>query len=135
MTSNSRIHELLQRSSLGAAGAQALIGRTAPDTAREVVARSGRRPPFVVLEGGDEKPDWQASAKCADADPDLFVAPAPTRVEIEQAKAICAQCPVREQCLQHAIEAKERFGIWGGLTPGERERFTRSAAGNRPETA
>lgn len=38
----------------------------------------------------------------------------------ERAKAVCAACPVRLQCLEQAVESGERFGIWGGLTDTER---------------
>ncbi len=36
------------------------------------------------------------------------------------AKAICARCLVRDECLNFAIENEENYGIWGGLTPKER---------------
>ena len=61
---------------------------------------------------------WTVDAACADADPDLFFGehgrPA------TEAKAICAGCPVRAECLDFALEGRERFGIWGGLTEKQR---------------
>lgn len=36
----------------------------------------------------------------------------------EQAKAICATCPVIEECREYG--QGERYGVWGGLTPKER---------------
>lgn len=36
------------------------------------------------------------------------------------AKTLCAGCPVREPCLEHALTVDEPFGIWGGQTPEER---------------
>lgn len=36
------------------------------------------------------------------------------------ARTVCATCPVRLKCLAWALEAGERFGIWGGLDPYER---------------
>ena len=39
---------------------------------------------------------------------------------ISLAKSYCEVCPIRSQCLEYAITAKEEFGIWGGLTPQER---------------
>lgn len=44
--------------------------------------------------------------------PDLFFAEAP--VDVEAAKAICGDCPVREQCLADALERREPWGVWGG---------------------
>lgn len=36
------------------------------------------------------------------------------------AKMICKRCPIQEQCLEYAIDAKEEFGIWGGTTANQR---------------
>ncbi|GAA3765752.1 WhiB family transcriptional regulator [Salinactinospora qingdaonensis] len=46
------------------------------------------------------------------SNPDLFFAEAPA--EVEAAKAVCAECPVREQCLADALERREPWGVWGG---------------------
>ena len=40
--------------------------------------------------------------------------------EIRIAKNICAECPVKRECLDYAIEANEPYGIFGGQTPSER---------------
>ena len=40
---------------------------------------------------------------------------------IEAAKSLCAECPIRAQCLQVAVETKQPLGVWGGLTPEERK--------------
>jgi WhiB family redox-sensing transcriptional regulator len=43
------------------------------------------------------------------------------------AKQICAGCPVRGDCLEHALASRElAFGIWGGLTAAERRALVRS---------
>lgn len=43
-----------------------------------------------------------------------------TRDEVAQiAKAICSKCPIRERCLDYAVQAKMK-GIWGGTTEAER---------------
>jgi WhiB family transcriptional regulator, redox-sensing transcriptional regulator len=34
---------------------------------------------------------------------------------------VCAGCPVRAACLEHALRTRERFGVWGGLTEEERQ--------------
>lgn len=36
------------------------------------------------------------------------------------AVAACRQCPASGACLDYALAADERFGIWGGTTPDER---------------
>jgi WhiB family redox-sensing transcriptional regulator len=43
----------------------------------------------------------------------------------EEAKAICAACPVRVSCLEYAITVRERDGVWGGTTERERRRIIR----------
>lgn len=66
---------------------------------------------------------WRRYARCLGADPDLFY-PA-SEEAAAAAKAICAVCPVREPCLEHAITAREKQGVWGGLTERERRRLIR----------
>lgn len=62
-------------------------------------------------------PDWRDEANCATTDPDLFVL---ERAESSApAKKICANCDVREQCLQYALTHKVS-GVYGGLTNFER---------------
>lgn len=36
-----------------------------------------------------------------------------------RAKALCADCPIRDLCLQGAKDRQEPYGIWGGLDPNE----------------
>jgi WhiB family redox-sensing transcriptional regulator len=50
---------------------------------------------------------------CRDSDPDLFF-PGPGE-SADPAKAICAACRVRAECLALARANGERFGIWGGV--------------------
>src|SRR5690606_27458602 len=45
-----------------------------------------------------------------------------------KAKSICAECEVKQQCLDYAIEMGEKFGIWGGLSELERSRERRARA-------
>jgi WhiB family redox-sensing transcriptional regulator len=42
-----------------------------------------------------------------------------------EAKAVCADCHVRVACLEHALQAREKSGIWGGATERERRRMIR----------
>ena len=48
---------------------------------------------------------------CA-GDPDLFFAESPDDVEL--AKSLCSDCPVRARCLAGAVERREPWGVWGG---------------------
>ena len=68
----------------------------------------------------EERP-WLVFGACRDADPFLFFPS--SREETDMALAICASCPVRPECLKYALEARERFGIWGGLTEKRRKKL------------
>lgn len=70
--------------------------------------------------------EWQFQGACRNADPETFFHPENERGprrrrRQEQAKAICATCPVLQQCRDHALSIREPYGIWGGMTEDERE--------------
>lgn len=72
--------------------------------------------------------DWRAGGACQSADPDLFFPIATGEVasrQIAMAQRICADCRVRQQCLDFAMRAGEMNGVWGGTTPEERIRARR----------
>lgn len=66
---------------------------------------------------------WRQRAACRGIDPDIFYPV--SEEEADEAKAICAQCPVREACLEYALANRERDGVWGGATERERRRMIR----------
>lgn len=68
---------------------------------------------------------WQDAALCAEVDPDLFFPE--TGEPAEPAKQVCAGCPVREPCLDYALEhaAIGAWGIWGGMTERDRRKLKR----------
>lgn len=72
----------------------------------------------------DGQEAWQEEALCAQVDPALFF---PEKGgSTRQAKKVCGECPVREQCLAWAIEAGEEHGVWGGLSERERAAYART---------
>jgi len=44
--------------------------------------------------------------------------------EMLMAKSICRRCPHQAECAEWGIQ-NEYFGIWGGITEGERRRIRR----------
>ena len=60
----------------------------------------------------------------------------PERGEDERpAKSICKTCPVKSQCLGYALDAGEKFGIWGGTSERQRRTMRRNRRnGNEPAT-
>ncbi|MEI6405106.1 MAG: WhiB family transcriptional regulator [Actinomycetes bacterium] len=70
--------------------------------------------------------DWQMQAVCRGLDSAYFYHPdgergAAREKRIATAKAICASCPVVSQCRDQAIESREAYGVWGGLSEDERQ--------------
>lgn len=72
--------------------------------------------------------DWQYDGVCRSVDPELFFPPDSERGPVRQrreseAKQHCASCPVLARCREHALMVQEPYGVWGGLTPRERDRI------------
>jgi WhiB family redox-sensing transcriptional regulator len=40
---------------------------------------------------------------------------------ITEAKAVCAACDVRRECLAFALATRQPYGVWGGTSPEERQ--------------
>lgn len=77
--------------------------------------------------------DWQRRAACRNLDSSTFFHPdgerGPRRQQREdRAKAVCAGCPVRAECLEHSLRVQEPYGIWGGVSETERPRLRRALA-------
>ena len=72
---------------------------------------------------------WQMKAACRGPQAVVFFPPSQFERKEEKAereeraKAICAQCSVREPCLSYALRIREQHGIWGGLNELERKQL------------
>lgn len=61
---------------------------------------------------------------CRALDPDLFF---PVKGESTlPAKAVCAGCQVREECLKYAMDNNFKDGIWGGMSEKQRRVYRRT---------
>jgi WhiB family transcriptional regulator, redox-sensing transcriptional regulator len=70
-----------------------------------------------------ETTGWADGARCRGMDPDRFFVRG-----VAQARPVirvCERCPVREPCLQYAIDNEITFGVWGGLTERQRRAYQR----------
>lgn len=66
---------------------------------------------------------WQEFSNCLGANPDLFF---PERgASTREAKEVCRNCVVQNDCLEYALANSEKFGIWGGMSERERRRIRR----------
>jgi WhiB family redox-sensing transcriptional regulator len=76
-------------------------------------------------------------ALCAAAgqDADLWHPANGNRAGAQRAKAICGLCPVRQECLEWALQVNEEHGVWGGTTPLERRKIRRDRAQDRQGAA
>jgi WhiB family transcriptional regulator, redox-sensing transcriptional regulator len=80
----------------------------------------------------DDDQGWQQRALCAQTDPEAFY---PEKGgSTREAKRVCLACPVRQDCLQAALDNDERWGIWGGTSERERRKMKRArmAPATRP---
>lgn len=66
---------------------------------------------------------WMRYGLCRQVDADLFFPEgrgAAVHIQTEQAKKVCNRCPVRQHCLNWALETGQHSGVWGGTSPDER---------------
>lgn len=70
-------------------------------------------------------PAWMGDAVCAQTDPEVFFPEKAERVKASDAKAVCSRCPVKNACLEWAINNGERHGVWGGTTERQRRKLRR----------
>ena len=71
---------------------------------------------------------WQAQGRCNDkgVDPNIFF---PSKGQsLEPARAICALCDVKVQCLETALDGNVKFGVWGGTSDKERRAIRKQRA-------
>jgi WhiB family transcriptional regulator, redox-sensing transcriptional regulator len=69
---------------------------------------------------------WAQRAACADTDPSMWFLDDQSG-SYREARAICASCPVRRECLAWAVETNSRHGMFGGLNPLERRHLRRTS--------
>ncbi len=78
------------------------------------------------------RPSWFDHANCRSSNGNLVAAFYPTKTQvlnedaIATAKSFCRACPVRDECLEHALVNNEDWGIWGGTTLDERRAIKRA---------
>jgi WhiB family redox-sensing transcriptional regulator len=69
-----------------------------------------------------EDTSWKARGKCRGIHPDLFHPGRGENKDNDAAKRICADCPVRAECLEYALSFEDDAdcGIWGGTSARQR---------------
>ncbi|UVE93747.1 WhiB family transcriptional regulator [Dietzia sp. B32] len=85
-------------------------------------------PRYRNLEPTSDFWSWRDHAACIGHE-DLFYSleeesKGERRKKEEQAKSVCATCPVFDTCRQFALSVGELYGVWGGLTEAERHKIS-----------
>lgn len=83
--------------------------------------------------GAPEDTEWMRAGLCAQTDPEEFY---PDKGQnTGAARAVCAVCPVRTECLAYALDHGERHGVWGGHSERERRELRRTQSENTGQRA
>lgn len=68
---------------------------------------------------------WRDDAACGGVESRLFFPGGEDESLVGEAKAVCAVCPVVDDCLQYALATNQSEGVWGGMSGAERRRLRR----------
>ena len=66
-------------------------------------------------------PEWWYKGKCSEVGEELFLGTAAKASNLTEARKVCVSCPVLKDCLTHALEEPEEWGIWAGTSAMGRE--------------
>lgn len=67
---------------------------------------------------------WMLAARCRERAPHEFFPS--DGVGVDEARKVCAECPVRVECLEYALTYRIDHGVWGGASERERRRILRA---------
>ncbi|MEW2426249.1 WhiB family transcriptional regulator [Streptomyces sp. NPDC017943] len=76
--------------------------------------------------GRDELASWVEEAECQQGDSEVLFADGAAQ---SLAITVCSRCPVRTECLAHALDHRISHGVWGGMTERERRALLRRRPG------
>lgn len=77
----------------------------------------------MTVRDPSEAYDWRIDALCRQVGgEEFFPEKGGSTVAV---KRICARCPVKDECLEYALDNDERFGVWGGKSERERKKIQR----------
>ena len=77
--------------------------------------------------------EWMTDGNCAEKPPGLFFPS--DGVGVDVARRVCADCPVRERCLEYALTNRIDHGVWGGTSERERRRLLKARSDERSTAA
>ena len=74
-----------------------------------------------VVPDPDSTTGWRVLGLCRMYPPATFFPS--DGVGVDKARKICAGCPVKDECLEHALDHRIEHGVWGGCSERERRRI------------
>jgi WhiB family redox-sensing transcriptional regulator len=79
----------------------------------------------IALHPVHDQWEWQYEGACVGTDPESFFLEENMRgknktMREQTAIALCNTCPVKKECLDHALKVPEIYGVWGGMTEEQR---------------
>ena len=72
------------------------------------------------------RPRWMRNAACRAQGFGAWFTRDEAGEEADAARRVCAGCAVRTECLDYALDARIRHGLWGGLSTRERSALART---------
>jgi WhiB family redox-sensing transcriptional regulator len=81
-------------------------------------------PAPLPLPPDHQEHQWMLRGLCRELEPAEFFPS--DGVGVERARKICAQCPVKDECLEYALTYRIDHGVWGGASERERRRILRA---------
>lgn len=104
---------LLDTMSQGGSGVWARPSTTQDPRHDQTAVRTDGRAAALTQHEGREFDELVAGlVPCRNNDPELWFAEQSNQVE--QAKALCQDCPLVASCLTGAVDRAEPWGVWGG---------------------
>ncbi len=75
----------------------------------------------MTVEAHRDEYEWMFRGRCRDVNPGGFF---PSNgLGVELAQRVCAECPVKTECLDYALLHRIEHGVWGGESERERRRI------------
>jgi WhiB family redox-sensing transcriptional regulator len=90
------------------------------------------------FQGDPADREFMKRGACLGSNPGVFHPDEEERrftARVEEAKAICDMCPVKQECFEYAIKYKERQGVWGGTSERDRRKIFRAQSRRRRSQA
>lgn len=95
------------------------------DDTKEIKSMSNNMIALPVFDGDFNEEGWREQAACRGKETAKFFVEERGRSSLyDDARAVCAACPVRQECLDFAVKHRIVHGMWGGLSYRARLKYS-----------